>query len=559
VKAFSLRLAYWMITVRPLMKKDSPPNQKQPSAQADQSQKKGGRPVEKDWKGVWRDLFGIDSRSLAVFRMMMGALLLADLAVRATDLKRMYTDDGMFSRAEMCHRFTTIWNWSFHFGSGGWEYQAMLFCVAAGLALALLIGFESRLVAIGSWLMLVSLQHRAPPILSGADILLRMLLFWAIFLPLGREWSLDKWLEKRNGKLSNADDQSRVLSVASGALLIQMAIMYLFSAIFKSNVNWAHGEVIKGTLAHSFYAKPLGAYFLKFPFLLTWMTWSTFLLEWAAPFLLFFPRFTARVRLGILGTLAALHVGIGLCLEVDLFSLVALAGLIPFLPTEFWKSGLFARLSKPSEEGKPAMDPKPGIEKERSAFFYIGQAICLVLLINVIVININTLPHGSQGMPPPAKGGFLRTACGLGQKWNMFEETPSKDGWYVARAKLKNDSEIDLLRRGAEVNWNKPAFPASLYPNYRWRKIFREMAYEDDLGYQVFRKPVADFLYRDWNARHPGEKQIVELDFIYCVGTEAKSMDISAMHITTRERLLHLDFRDSEDAAMAVKASGRSL
>src|SRR5262249_22733036 len=155
--------------------------------------------------------------------MAMGALILVDLVIRATDLNSMYTDEGMFSRIEICRRVASIWNWSFHFGSGSWGYQAMLFGIAAVLAIALVLGFETRLAAISSWLMLVSLHHRVPPILSGADILLRMLLFWATFLPLDRAWSLHSLLQKQRGGTKGQNDEGRVLSVASGAILLQMA------------------------------------------------------------------------------------------------------------------------------------------------------------------------------------------------------------------------------------------------------------------------------------------------------------------------------------------------
>ena len=113
-----------------------------------------GKPAREFSTTTWRTVFGIDSRSLAVFRMAIAVLLLVDLAVRATDLRAMYTDDGMFSRAEICLRATSLWNWSFHFGGGSWGYQAVLFGIAAGLACALLAGFETRLATIGSWLMI---------------------------------------------------------------------------------------------------------------------------------------------------------------------------------------------------------------------------------------------------------------------------------------------------------------------------------------------------------------------------------------------------------------------
>src|SRR5262249_32796784 len=137
-----------------------------------------------------QNLFAIDLRSLALFRVLLALLLLADLAIRATDLNAMYTDDGMFPRAEISQRITTVWNWSFHFASGASWYQAILFGISGVLALALAAGFATRIATIGSWLMLVSIHHRVPAVLSGAEILLRMLLFWAMFLPLGATWSV---------------------------------------------------------------------------------------------------------------------------------------------------------------------------------------------------------------------------------------------------------------------------------------------------------------------------------------------------------------------------------
>src|SRR4029077_4507418 len=120
--------------------------------------------------------------------------------------------------------------WSFHFASGSAGYQAVLFAIAGALGLALLVGMETRLGTIGSWLMIVSVDHRAPPIVSGADILLRMLLFWGMFLPLGETWSIDAWLCKRRGGSQWCQARQPILCVASGAILIQMGLMYLMSA-----------------------------------------------------------------------------------------------------------------------------------------------------------------------------------------------------------------------------------------------------------------------------------------------------------------------------------------
>jgi hypothetical protein len=122
----------------------------------------------------------------------------------------------------------------------------------------------------------------------------------------------------------------------------------------------------------------------------------------------------------------------------------------------------------------------------------------------------------------------------------MFGEIPSKDGWYVANAKLKDGSHVDLLRAGAALDWSKPAFPAMLYPNHRWGKCFREMAYYDEMGYQVFRAPVAKYLCREWNMRHRPEKHVIEFEFVICFENAIGHQKTSAADIV-RERLVYLD------------------
>ena len=232
-----------------------------------------------------------------------------------------------------------------------------------------------------------------------------------------------------------------------------------------------------------------------------------------------------------------MHIGIGFCLEVGLFSYVALAGLALFLPAEFWNSRPLARFFRPSE---PVAGGRVPIAKTRPLLSYVPQGLCLVLLLYVLAVNFNGLPSHPLAPLMPERWKPMTTTLGLGQRWGMFESVPSRSGWYVARARLQDGSEVDLLRHGAVVEWTKPAFPARLYPNYYWQKLFREMAYYDEQGFQVFRAPVARYLCRDWNARHSAEKQVVEFEFIYCMESKAEAANSSSQKIS-REQLVHLD------------------
>jgi hypothetical protein len=169
--------------------------------------------------------------------------------------------------------------------------------------------------------------------------------------------------------------------------------------------------------------------------------------------------------------------------------------------------------------------------------------------MNIVVININSLPSHPLAVSTPVKTSLLKTACGFGQKWSMFDDVPSKNGWYVGWARLRDGSDVDLLRKGSTLDWTRPDFPAGMYPNYRWRKCFREMAYTDEQGYQVFRVPVAEFLCRAWNRQNGPEKQVAEFDLIYC--NEAGGEDKTTAQAPVRERLVHLNF-NAEDGSIVV-------
>lgn len=498
------------------------------------------------------DLFAIDPRTLAAFRIAIGFVLLVDLGIRATDLGTMYTDQGMFPRADVLRRYTGIWNWSFHFASGSWGYQAFLFGLSGVMALALVLGCGTRWATIGSWLMAISIQNRVPPILNGGDGLLRMLLFWSMFLPTARTWSLDAWWARRRGDRAESSGDTPVVSVASAAILLQMAFMYFFSAVFKTDMTWLKGEIIAGSLAHDFYAKPWGTALLGFPLGLKALTVGVFVLEWLGPLLLFCPRFTGGVRLSIVAMLAAMHLCIEVTLTVGMFSMVSLAGLSLFLPGSLWDRLPWARRSGIGTEARSFLD---GVGKRSKGFTAHGaaQGVCLLALLYVVVVNVTSLPGHPLSWFPTAQSSFLRTACGLGQKWNMFDEIPSKDGWYVAWAKLDDGTEVDLLRGGAPVDWNRPPFPAGMYPNHRWRKCFREMAYFDQMGYQMFRAPVASFLCRRWDAGHDGEKRVREFDFVYCMESESAADDGGSVQVTIRERLMQVKPQRAEGEAWAAR------
>ena len=85
-------------------------------------------------------MFSIDLRSLAIFRMALGVLLLADLYIRGQDLHAHYTDWGVLPRDILIPHLSDPLPLSVHLVSGSAFGQTIIFLSAGVFALALLLG-----------------------------------------------------------------------------------------------------------------------------------------------------------------------------------------------------------------------------------------------------------------------------------------------------------------------------------------------------------------------------------------------------------------------------------
>lgn len=284
-------------------------------------------------------LFGIDLRSLAVLRIAFALLIVVDLINRATDLVAHYTDAGVLPRAGLMRLSSTRWFVSLHLMSGVWEIEAILFLVAGLFGLALLVGYKTRVSTIVSWFFLMSLHVRNPLIVQGGDIMLRVLLFWSIFLPLGARYSLDGVVNASSSQAPN-----RVLSAATFAYLMQIVFVYGFTVLQKTGAAWrSDGSAIYYALSLDYLTTPVGEFLRGFPNFLTLLTHAVFAFEVIGPFLLFSPIFTDAVRVVGIALFLLLHLGFLFTLKIGLFPWVGAISMIAFLPSPIW-DGILSRL-----------------------------------------------------------------------------------------------------------------------------------------------------------------------------------------------------------------------
>jgi hypothetical protein len=292
---------------------------------------------------ILAQLFGADLRSLALLRVAIALVVLIDITARATDLRAHYTDAGVLQRSDLLEVFSFLHAWPpcIHLMGGSVWSQVLFFALHAAFAIALLVGYRTRLATCLVWLMTTSVQLRNLYIGAGSDSELRMVLFWGFFLPWGALYSIDS---VRRPALSR---ETQWVSVGTVALYAQLTILYLATAYHKSlHPEWVDGTALTGALDDELWINYAGVALQQVPLLCRFLTHLVLWMEFAAPVLLFVPVSIGPIRTATVIALVCMHAAFGIGLRVGLFPFVASAAVLGFLPAWFWER-LMARLRTP--------------------------------------------------------------------------------------------------------------------------------------------------------------------------------------------------------------------
>ncbi len=389
-------------------------------------------------------VFGLDTRSLSLFRVGLGLLVVVDALDRLRDLTAHYSDAGALPRdlVRLAGLRPSLLMWS---GEAWWSGLWLLLAAAAGLAIAL--GWRTRLATAAAWVIVVSVQARNPMVLYGSDTLLRTMLMWSLFLPLAAHWSLDR-------AAGRAPGSGVVVSGASAAWVVQIAVLYLVTWVLKDGPTWADGTAGWFTFQVDHFTGPLGRQMLAWPELLRWGTHATMALELVGPLLLFVPL--ANVRMAVVVAFVGFHACLGLTMAIGWWPVTSIVCWVPLIPGEVWERA-----------GWPVRQRRLGLARPADAALAVMGA--MVLWWNVATVYPRSVP---------VTGLVRRVAMALrlDQNWNMYAPEPlTDDGWFVVDAVMPDGRRLDLLRGGEERSWRKPSDVSSHYGTLRWRKAMRAM------------------------------------------------------------------------------------
>jgi hypothetical protein len=437
---------------------------------------------------VLRRRSGIDPRGLAAFRVGLGAVLALDLALRARSLGTFYTDAGAVPRSVLFEHGPAYARFSLHALSGAAWFQAALFAVAAVAALALVVGYRTRVATVASLVLLGSLQARNPLVLNGGDTLFLFLLLWSSFLPLGSRWSVDAVRDAPGG-----NDPAPVTGIAPAALLCQVVVVYGVNLVLKlRGESWLGGDAVRYVFDLDQFTVLLGDVLPAFPGLLTALDAAWLALLLASPLLL---ALGGRARTALAAAFVAGHLGMLLTMRLGVFPLVSILALVPFLHPGAWDvlsrrlpvERVRERLGCPLARTLPELPDVPVSDRLAAASGRVSRGLAATLLVAMLLWNL-----AAAGMVPT--GGVEAPDS----RWNMFAPEPMRvDAWYVAPAHLADGGRVDALDGGA-LSWDRPPDVSATYPTARWRKYLNEIRRRSP----AYREALARHLCRRWNRAH---------------------------------------------------------
>lgn len=439
-------------------------------------------------KPNFQNPFYIDLRSLALLRISIGLIILVDYISRLSELKIFYTDEGVLPRQVLLQEMWVLnFKWSLLLLTGNEILVSVFFAAGILLSVLLVLGYRVKWVVFFSWIVLISIQNRNPLVLNAGDTILHLMLFWCFFLPVGERLSMNKL--KYEERMENS-----ILSIPSYAIIIQIILVYFFSAIYKETSVWVQdGTALYYALNIDQVVTPAGKSLLAFPRLLKTLSAFTFYLELIGPFLLLIPVYTFAFRSLAIVLFFSFHFLTLLFFDLGVFSFIGMAIWLLFIPTEFWEKHSNTFFEKRFIRNFHYIDLIPGL-----------------IIIYVLLWNIRGFDYNSYKKYFPVKVNVLAQIFQTQQRWKLFAPLPiTDDGRFVVEAEDSLGTTTDLLLKSESVYWANEINLPKRAQSKRWKKYFASL-YKSPKYAPYF----LNYLCKE-SFLNPGSKPLTKISMVY--------------------------------------------
>lgn len=283
------------------------------------------------WTAFW--FTPQDPLSLGVCRLLVGTMMVYSHLVWGLNLEGFFGPHGWQSLEAIESVFADDWLPSL------WWYVPLehlravhLLCVVPLAMFAL--GILTPVSSVLALAITISNSNRAPLANYGMDQFLVMLALYLTIGGSGARFSVDAWWRRRaarrsgRGRLPVATSRARL-----GTRLIQVhyCVIYYFAGISKLQGDaWWTGEAVWMAFANLEYQAIDMTWLARYPWITQIATHGTVLWELSFPFLVW----NRSLRPLVLAIGVAMHAGIGLCMGMITFGLIAIFGYLGFVPPE---------------------------------------------------------------------------------------------------------------------------------------------------------------------------------------------------------------------------------
>jgi hypothetical protein len=419
-------------------------------------------------------------------RIALAMVCLADLIIRAGDLTAHYTANGIWP-AHLIKNFGWYSGyWSLHSLYDSYTWEIIMFTIHIIFVVFLLIGYKTKISNLIVWLLYISLHNRNLFILQAGDDLLRLTLFWGLFLPWQHSYSIDSLKTKLK-------PQQNI--IANLAYLLLIFSVYFFTVSLKTSPEWrTEGSAIYYALSLDQIRLPYtGDWLYTQPFLMKFLTYIVFIIEILIPLFILLPSKKIPFRFYTFLLILILHIGIGLTLFVGLFFIINIVTAIALIPDSVLNNISYF---KKSYKTNFVLTSKQNV--------YINQLKTLVIVLFIffnLLINLSAVQWFSYEVAKPLRGAL--NAIKISQYWGMFSPSVLKnDGWFVYDGRDSQGRQHDLRVDSIYVDFKKPKHVVSMYKTDRWRKLAENMQ-----GNNTFLRPLyCNYILNKWNIEHPNKK-----------------------------------------------------
>ena len=445
-------------------------------------------------KSILNRSFACDLRSLALFRIALAAVTIAHIAVALPYLTDFFTDTGVWP-SSLAKSYNS-YGFSFHTLGNTVEFQTALAVVFIFSCLCMMVGYKTRFFTFVCWVFLVSLQTRNWSILQAGDRLHVMLMFWAIFLPLGARFSVDAAFHKTK-QLTN-----HIVNVSTIAVMLQAISVYFFTALAKDGIQWSDGTAVYYALMGDF-ALPTAQELLPYTDFMSFLSYSVWYFEIGLVLLLLSPVLQTYTRLATMAGLVVMHLSFGHFLHIGLFPYDSMTSLIPFLPAAVWNwLGKKRSLAAVTSSGEwvtkyfgwlpwPLKPSKPTLRLYKAVQLFLWVMIAHMLFNNVTEVSDVSYPKAMKDM---------RNQLRIGQAWFMFApQAGGVNDWLEVVGELEDGTKVDARRMKLEPpTMDKPVNIALDAGDNRWLKYYQYVPKSKRTRVQL-----AKYLCRKWDEAFP--------------------------------------------------------